>query len=355
MGICSSGSANNIGRNPVLEHQLEMDRQRDLELKKLLLLGAGESGKSTLFKQMINCYGDGFSEADRMSFTTVVHANTLGAMATLMRKVDEYAASDPSYGLQTPEAEAAREALFEAGTDAAVDAALAQHIKTLWSDEGVQRVYARKSEFQMPDSAPYFFGRVDDMAMPEYIPSRQDVLRTRVRTTGIVETSFTIDGSRFKLFDVGGQRNERKKWIHCFENVTAVIFVAAISEYDQVLYEDHTTNRMDEALSLFDEICNLRWFKDTAIILFLNKRDLFEQKIQQVPLTRCFEHYPHGDSRDPALAFAFLTEEFEKLNRMPNKTIYTHVTCATNKQNIFMVFNSVKDIMVQQSINEILV
>ena len=86
------------------------------------------------------------------------------------------------------------------------------------------------------------------------------------------------------MFDVGGQRNERKKWIHCFENVTAVIFVAAISEYDQVLYEDDTTNRMHEALELFDEICNSRWFRETSIILFLNKRDLFNEKISRVPV-----------------------------------------------------------------------
>jgi hypothetical protein len=58
------------------------------------------------------------------------------------------------------------------------------------------------------------------------------------------------------MYDVGGQRNERKKWIHCFDDVTAVIFVASLSEYDQVLYEDHTVNRMDEAVTLFADIAN---------------------------------------------------------------------------------------------------
>lgn len=40
---------------------------------------------------------------------------------------------------------------------------------------------------------------------------------------------------------MGGQRSERKKWIHCFEDVTAIIFCVAMSEYDQVLHEDETT------------------------------------------------------------------------------------------------------------------
>jgi hypothetical protein len=82
-----------------------------------------------------------------------------------------------------------------------------------------------------------------------YIPSEQDVLHARAPTTGIVENHFEIDGNAFKMFDVGGQRNERKKWIHCFENVTAVLFVAALSEYNQVLYEDECL-RVDEPVML---------------------------------------------------------------------------------------------------------
>ena len=54
------------------------------------------------------------------------------------------------------------------------------------------------------------------------------------------------------FFDIlGGQRSERKKWIHCFDNVTAVLFVVSMSEYDQVLAEDHRVNRMAESLKLF--------------------------------------------------------------------------------------------------------
>ena len=80
----------------------------------------------------------------------------------------------------------------------------------------------------------------------------------------------------FRIFDVGGQRNERRKWIHAFDNVNAVVFVAAMSEYDQVLFEDETQNRMEEALQLFDQIINSKWFKTTSMILILNKKDLFE-------------------------------------------------------------------------------
>lgn len=76
------------------------------------------------------------------------------------------------------------------------------------------------------------------------MPTEQDILRTRVKTTGIVEVHFSFKNLNFKLFDVGGQRSERKKWIHCFEDVTAIIFCVAMSEYDQVLHEDETTVRI---------------------------------------------------------------------------------------------------------------
>lgn len=50
-------------------------------------------------------------------------------------------------------------------------------------------------------------------------------------------------------------------------------------------------NRMQESLKLFDSICNNKWFTDTSIILFLNKKDLFEEKIKKSPLTICFPEY----------------------------------------------------------------
>eukprot|EP00455_Lapot_gusevi_P008767 TRINITY_DN1385_c0_g2_i1.p1 TRINITY_DN1385_c0_g2~~TRINITY_DN1385_c0_g2_i1.p1 ORF type:complete len:158 (+),score=63.37 TRINITY_DN1385_c0_g2_i1:52-525(+) len=150
------------------------------------------------------------------------------------------------------------------------------------------------------------------------------------------------------MFDVGGQRNERKKWIHCFENVTAVIFVAAMSEYDQVLFEDENTNRMIEALNLFDEICNSRWFRDTSMILFLNKRDLFAEKIKKVDLSVCFPEYPGG--LDYMAGADFIQGQFETKNKNPKKQVYTHITCATDTDNVRHVFNAAKDIIIRQSL-----
>ena len=112
-----------------------------------------------------------------------------------------------------------------------------------------------------------------------------------MRSTGIDEAEFEFDDLEFKMLDVGGQRSERRKWIHCFDCVTAVLFCASLNEYDQVLREDDSQNRMKESILLFDEICNSPWFRETAFILFLNKTDLFREKVTRVPLSICFPNY----------------------------------------------------------------
>ena len=59
------------------------------------------------------------------------------------------------------------------------------------------------------------------VASPDYLPTVEDLIKTRVRTTGILEESYTVDGVDFVVYDVGGQRNERRKWIHAFDDVGA--------------------------------------------------------------------------------------------------------------------------------------
>jgi GTPase SAR1 family protein len=128
-----------------------------------------------------------------------------------------------------------------------------------------------------------FFENIDRFLQPDYRPSEADILRTRIRSTGIEEAEFTFADMKFKMMDVGGQRSERRKWIHCFENtITAVVFCASLSCYDQVLREDDKTNAMDETLALFDEISTNNFFSGVSMILLLNKLDLFTEKVKTV-------------------------------------------------------------------------
>lgn len=117
---------------------------------------------------------------------------------------------------------------------------------------------------------------------------------------------------------------------NCFDGVTVVIFCASLSEYDQVLREDNSTNRMQESLLLFDEIVNSPWFRKTPVVLFLNKIDLFKEKILRVPLTVCFQNYK--GKNEPDEAKEFIKQRFLELPGDKSKAIYCHWTCAVNTQ-----------------------
>lgn len=121
-----------------------------------------------------------------------------------------------------------------------------------------------------------------------------------------------------------------------------------ISAYDRMLYEDEKVNRLEEALNLFENICNSRWFRDTSIILFLNKSDLFKEKVKKVPLSVTFPDYT-GTTFEQGTAF--LEGEFLKRNHY-KKPIYSHVTCATDTRNVGVVFNGVKDIVVREALQK---
>jgi GTPase SAR1 family protein len=328
-----------LGKDPMKradEQITHQQQQSAIEMGKeikLLLLGAGESGKSTLFKQMKIIHHNGYSQDECMVYKDIIRSNILQSMKALIAATHKF-----NIAIDDPENRARASKVNEFDQNALLNISkiytpqLGQELEALWKDKGIQAVYQLRSNFQLLDSTEYFFSHISRISVQDYVPTEQDVLRCRVKTTGIVETEFDFAGFKFRLFDVGGQRNERKKWIHCFDNVTAVIFVTSLSEYDQKCYEDDSTLRMKESLVLFDEICNSRYFQDTPIMLFFNKLDLFREKIKKIDLSTCFEDYTDGCDYDKALKF--IQNAFLSLNREEGKTIYCHFTCATDTDNI---------------------
>ncbi|XWS70172.1 hypothetical protein CRYUN_Cryun03dG0025900 [Craigia yunnanensis] len=248
-----------------IERRIEQETKAEKHIQKLLLLGAGESGKSTIFKQIKLLFQTGFDEAELKSYISVIHANIYQTIKILYDGSKEFAQNDvdSSKYVLSCENKVIGEKLSEIGSSLdypRLNRELAQEIETLWKDSAIQETYARGNELQVPDCANYFMENLQRLSDANYIPTKEDVLYARVRTTGVVEIQFSPVGENkkgdevYRLFDVGGQRNERRKWIHLFEGVTAVIFCAAISEYDQTLFEDEQKNRMLETKELFDWI-----------------------------------------------------------------------------------------------------
>ncbi|KAK6019115.1 g-protein alpha subunit [Ostertagia ostertagi] len=108
---------------------------------------------------------------------------------------------------------------------------------------------------------------------------------------------------------------------------------------------------MKDSIELFDQICNNEWFSSTAMILFLNKIDLFAEKITRVNITCALKHYKGPQEYRPALDY--ITKKFKQRNKNQKRNIYVHETCATDTGQIEVVINSVVDVVIQQTMQKV--
>ena len=172
----------------------------------VLLLGPGESGKSTVFKQMKLLYSVPYSEYELQHYKRIIHENIVKNMKVLLQRAREE-------NLALNDAADAGERIEMLGDDSVLDKTHAEDISLLWKSETIQKCYNDRAELQLNDSAAYYFEKIDGICDPDYQPTNADVLHSRVRTSGIVQSTYEIDGVTFEMYD--GQRNERKK-VSCF-------------------------------------------------------------------------------------------------------------------------------------------
>ncbi|CAG2103062.1 unnamed protein product [Medioppia subpectinata] len=265
--------------NKMIELSLKRAKKEAKNELKLLLLGTGESGKSTFLKQMRIIHKDAKLEleTERKRYVPYVYHNIvvviqaiINAMCDLDIRYDNELNYCNSKFLADIHVDYTTNHLTQL-TDQTVAA-----IKEWWDDSGVQKCYKRRNEYKLSDSAKYYFDDIDRLSARDYTPTKQDILHVCIPTTGINEYTFELRSVRFRVVDVG------RKWIHCFENVTSIIFLAALNEYDQRLVEGNNSlceqNRMEESLALFKVLIACEYFENSSVILFLNKKDLFENK-----------------------------------------------------------------------------
>ncbi|GAA5966414.1 hypothetical protein JCM21900_006177 [Sporobolomyces salmonicolor] len=342
---CGASKDEDSARSNSIDAELSKARKEAANTLKCLLLGPGESGKSTVVKQMRLAYAEPYSMEERSNYKEVVFTNLLQSMQAVLSGFEIVGVPFPS---QQHELAASILSLPpENASDALtgdLNAGVFRAVEALWNEAATKEVVAKSFRFQLNDSATYFFDALPRLGQAGYLPTDQDILRTRVRSTGIVEETFVVGGTRLIVLDVGGQRSERKKWIHCFEGVQVLLFVAAISEYDQFLYEDETQPRLTETLMLWESISSSPWFRKTSLVLFLNKIDLFAQKIESgsEPLQKYLPEY-NGDPLNVDAAKAFMLNRFRGAFNHRERSLFCHFTCATDTTSTRVVLTAVME------------
>lgn len=325
--------------------KLAGEREADNDLIKILVLGAGESGKSTIFKQMKILQSGGFTPEETQAARELIFKNTIQSLQVLISAMELL---EIQYASPEVKEKAFKMAVIDGETCALESfVALKDDICEIWADEMVKSCSKRGGEFTLPDSAVYFLDRVPTYFKSDYQPSHQDILRTRVATTGIVELRFQQDEQTMIMFDVGGQQGERKNWIRCFDKITAILFIASLSEYNQVVPEKTTKNRLNDSLDLFRNVCKLRWFHSiNSIVLFLNKKDIFAEKVKQYDIADNHPDYKGGLNYDNGVDY--ITQRYAL--QCADKELYVHVTNATDTDNISKVWKAINHIVLKKVI-----
>lgn len=320
---------------------------------KVLLLGSGESGKSTILQQLKILHQNGFSKEELIEYRPFVFDNIIDTGRDIINARKQFNINlELDSGLNLEDLELLANFSIPSTQLTKFPHELFPILSKLWKLPSTQNLITgeESSSFYLMDSAGYFMENLDRISQENYQPTITDILRTRKKTSGIFDTVINMDNSlKLHIFDVGGQRSERKKWIHCFDNVTMVIFCVSLSEYDKTLLEDNSQNRLEESLILFDSVVNSRWFSRSSVVLFLNKIDIFAEKLQTVPLEKYFPDYTGGP--DINKAAKYILWRFVQLNRA-NLNIYPHVTQATDTSNIRLVFAAIKETILENTLKD---
>ncbi|KAJ6241030.1 guanine nucleotide-binding protein g(o) subunit alpha [Anaeramoeba flamelloides] len=333
-------------KNKQINRSIKGDRENEANTTSTLILGTGDSGKSTLIKQIQILYKDGFSEFEIQKYQKAICVN----IKNNTKKILNFCNMN---GIDLLKKNRRISENFLSNLDVLNDSLtteIVQNIQSLWKDPGLKLAYSRRNEFVLPDSANYFFDRVGEIGKSDYEPSNFDILNCRIPTVGVRELNFSIKNEEWRIVDVGGQRSERRKWIHHFQDVDLLFFVVAISEYNQKLFEDERINRLRESLTVFTKTLNNEFLQKKDCVLLLNKIDLFKEKLDNFPLSKYFNEFTGENNFEESSEFLkklFINSAPKNIN-----SIVSHFTCGTDTNNIKEILSFIQNKTNEKNISD---
>lgn len=297
-------------RTSAVDKKLKAMKDNQVDDVQLLIMGTGGCGKSTFFKQIQRILqgekGDWTTE-EKVDLIPQIHINMYDSILKIVEQTK--IVKRPQRNIS----EANRKhcemiaKAFEEKREFQSD--IWESLRAVWADPAIQQTYSEavKDKFWIDDNTEFYFSKISEFAGANFLPKTEHLLRIRMRTTGIIEKSITHDNKKITFIDVGGQRNERKKWFRkngIFENSKGILYVIALNEYDIVTFEDDTANAMQEALQTFEQVCESPAFQNVPIVIFFNKTDLLAEKLEKgAPLSYCFEEYVGPNTRTEVIQY----------------------------------------------------
>lgn len=340
-----------------------LSSKQDLNMVKLLLLGGGESGKSTVLKQFKLLYGLEYTRTEKLQFASYIKKNIMDSMLLLCLALYEQdsghaTVSSEAFGIVCPNAAE----LVEAGGTPTCETALTssnyQHILTLWKDSAIQNMWSKRDElFVMNNIASFLSSNLEDIVHEAYLPDNNAILNTRMQTSGIRKETFCVDSHLIHLVDLGGQRSERRKWDRTYEESHGVLFITALSEFDMVMWETNKDNRMQDSMDIFQSLMQEESLNNTQMIIFFNKSDLLREKLKSGKDLRdvtLFSDYS-GKKCDFDDSIAYFTKKFEdiyyKYHKRGKDELIIHVTSAIDPVSMKRVLENIAPKVVERQLS----
>jgi len=224
-----------------------------------------------------------------------------------------------------------------------------EDILELWNHPTVKGLMVKR-RLKLDEWSEFFLRHISRVAATDYIPSTDDILHARIQTMGVAEHIFDVDlhgkSVTWHLYDVGGARGQRHTWVPYFDDANAIIFVAPVSAFDQYLEEDPRTNRIDDSLQLFTQICSNALLKNVHLVLFLNKTDILRSKLDTGLKVRKYITSFGERSNDYETVIQYFRAHFLQVHRRNNenrRVLYTHFTSVVDTKATQRIIGNVRD------------
>uniref|UniRef100_A0A0K0FKC2 Guanine nucleotide-binding protein G(k) subunit alpha (inferred by orthology to a human protein) n=1 Tax=Strongyloides venezuelensis TaxID=75913 RepID=A0A0K0FKC2_STRVS len=316
---------NEIEVKGILKNKIKNDEEND-ETLRILLLGAPESGKTTLIEQIRLLYKQDFKDTEFLHRKAFIYNNILDSMKQILSYMKK-----KNFCLENTDNETKAqfvldgfENLYGPFNEKESDA-----IKSLWNDKNLQEVYKRRAQFNLNDSAGYFFEELDRINQQNFIPIPEDLIRAYVPTLGVDNLIFTVKNRSYQIIEYGGTKLDVKLLEDLYDGINCVFFVVAISEYDQFLPNDKENTKLQNSLKILDKCCNYCRDLNVPLYVFLNETDVFIEKLDVSPLSVYFDDYTGLSSKDALLFMHELIEERCSMHGL--KELHHEILCCCIK------------------------